>query len=201
MKKIFFFFFFLPLFASSICAIDKTSDLTKYINILIQDALGMLDNPDTSLDKKTSKVDNVIATNFNFQLMGEYALGMHIKTTSDTELEQYIDAYSRYMINMKSQLVQHYHGQELTIISVNEINKDDFLVKTSIVIGNNKSIFINFYILSKEEDGVNVYKIYDLVTENISLVETQRAQYTSAINRRGIDYLIKMLRDKSSNNN
>ena len=201
MKKILLFWvfcFFTP--DSFAISLEKINKIQNYINILMEDSFSILDSQDMDLEQKISKASKSIAKNFDLKLMGQYALGINIRTISDSKLEQYISAYSQYMINNQSQIIKYYNGQKLSIVKVQEVNQGYYRVQTLLMRDNKAPISIDFYVSSIKENGKNIYKIYDIITENVSLAETQRAEYSSAIEMRGIDHLIQMLRAKTSNN-
>jgi phospholipid transport system substrate-binding protein len=61
-------------------------------------------------------------------------------------------------------------------------------------IANGEPFFIDYRIHKVDKS----YKIFDVIVEGVSLLTTQRTEFSSVINNKGIDYLINQLVEKST---
>ena len=72
-------------------------------------------------------------------------------------------------------MIKQYEGEKVEIKSVKNIKDNDYLVRTQ-VIGNNESGNIVVDIMVRKVDS-NVFKIFDFITEGISLLITEKQDF------------------------
>lgn len=140
---------------------------------------------DTSLSetKKKDKIIAVIDTAIDSNWIGRFVLGKNYKTANDAEKERFTKLYRDFMINTYGPKFKNYNGRKFTVNEVVEqggffIAKAEFLPRTS-----NVPISVDFRV--KERDGKLV--ILDFIAEGVSLIETQRSEFNSAISQSGMD--------------
>jgi phospholipid transport system substrate-binding protein len=180
--------------------IDNTQDLKDYIKQLMTDSMGMLENQHMSIEEKVAKAKTSLTDNIDFDSMSKQSLGRaNYNKINDKEFVDYKEVYKNYLVNAYSRNVNDYNGQIMNIKSVSKVGLDQYLVRTEIVNQkNNISVSIDFYVRAIQ--GVNnteTFKILDIVTEGISLIQTQQNEFNSIIESSNMDGLIRMLKEKS----
>ncbi len=135
-----------------------------------------------------------ILPNFNFDRVSRLVLGKNwTKATPDQKsafqiefrsllLRTYATALSKY----KNQVIEY---KPLRL----ESGASNATVKTIILQPGGQPIAVD-YALEKQAD---VWKVYDIVIEGVSLVTNYRGQFTQEIRQNGLDSLIKKLADKN----
>ncbi|WP_235272751.1 MlaC/ttg2D family ABC transporter substrate-binding protein [Methylotenera versatilis] len=135
-----------------------------------------------------------ILPNFNFDRVSRLVLGKNwTKATTDQKsafqaefrtllLRTYATALSKY----KNQVIEY---KPLRL----ENGANSATVKTIILQPGGQPIAVD-YALEKQAD---VWKVYDIVIEGVSLVTNYRGQFTQEIRQNGLDSLIKKLADKN----
>ena len=90
-----------------------------------------------------------------------------------------------------------YDSDKVTITSIQELGSEDkreYLVKTTIENERQTTAYsINFRVVKK--DGKLL--IFDFITEGVSMISTQRAEFNAIISAHGIKYLFTKLRDRN----
>ena len=178
--------------------VDNTQALKDYIKQLMTDSMGMLDNENLSLDEKVSKAKASLIQNMDFDSMSKQSLGRsNYNRISDQQFSQYKEAYKNYLVNVYSRAVNSYNDQIMNIKSVTQIASNQYLVRTEIVSHKTEQkISVEFYVKSTQSSDKETFKVLDIVTEGISLIQTQQTQFNSIIESSNIEALIKMLESK-----
>jgi len=187
------------IFCLNVNAEDNTQLLKDYVKQLMTDSMGMLENQNMSLDEKVAKAKTSLLANMDFDSMSKRSLGRgNYNKMTDEEFLQYKEAYKEYLVNAYSKTVNSYNNQIMNIKSVSQTAPNQYLVKTEIVDSKNgRSFSVDFYVKSTQEASGEIFKVLDILTEGISLVQTQQTQFNSIIESSNVDGLIKMLQSKS----
>ena len=136
----------------------------------------------TKKQKIIAEVDRVIDADW----IGHFVLGKNYKDATEEQRTRFMSLYREFMINTYGPKFKNYNGKSFKVISVDQqsgfyVAKCEFLPKDS-----NVPIDVQFRV--KDRNGKLV--VLDFVTEGISLIETQRSEFNSAISEKGMDKFI-----------
>lgn len=190
MKKIIALIFFTFLANSALAqSVNVSDDVIKFIDQLGKKIISIAAEKQSSESVKKQKIiaeiDRVIDTNW----IGRFVLGKNYKDVNEAQLARFMDLYRQFMINTYGPKFKNYNGKRFDVISVDlqggfYVAKCEFVPKES-----NTAINVQFRV--KERN--NKLVVLDFVTEGISLIETQRSEFNSAISEKGIDQFINDL--------
>ena len=148
-------------------------------------------------DKIILVIDNAIDSDW----IARFVLGKNYKIANEEQRLRFTKLYRDFMINTYGPKFENYNGKKFTVNDVVSQNgfyvaKAEFLPKDS-----NIPILVDFRV--KERNGKLV--ILDFIAEGISLIETKRSEFSSAISQSGMDTFLDDLDDrvkrlKSGNN-
>lgn len=121
--------------------------------------------------------------------IGRFVLGKNYKTATDAQRQRFTSLYRDFMINTYGPKFKNYNGRKFTVNEITEqggfyVAKSEFLPRDS-----NVPISVDFRV--KERNGKLV--ILDFIAEGISLIETQRSEFNSAISQKGTDQFLDEL--------
>ncbi len=71
------------------------------------------------------------------------------------------------------------------------------MVKSELEIDDGTKVAFAFRI--KRNKSNNQFKIIDVIVEKVSLIETQRSEFSSAISQNGVTKFLKMMQEKINN--
>ena len=125
--------------------------------------------------------------------IAQFAMGQHWNDASQAQKEVFTTLHKQFLINSYVPKFRQYTNQKVVFKKIYDEGNFEYLIETEIVQENGNSIRVN-YRVRENEDGK--YRIYDVVAEGVSLINTQRSEFSSILSRKGVDYLIKKLRDK-----
>lgn len=141
-------------------------------------------------------VKDIILPHLDFRAMSKLALGKNWRKANNAQQERFVDAFKSMLIRTYSKSLTEYAGQEIKFLPYRppEEGKRTVTVKTVIRQSNGPEIPIDYSLRIKDD----IWKVYDIKIDGISLVTNYRNSFASDINRVGIDGLIDKLLAKSS---
>ena len=145
--------------------------------------------------QKKQKIIDITDKSSDTKWIGRFVLGKHYKTASEEQRKNFMELYREFMINTYGPKFSDYDGKKFSVNSV-EKQSGFYLVKSEFIPKNSNSvIFIDFRV--RESDGV--FSIVDYIAEGVSLIETQRSEFNSSINEKGLDNFLSNLKQKIDN--
>jgi phospholipid transport system substrate-binding protein len=148
-----------------------------------------------SAPAKASKLEAVFRKGFDFATIGRFVLGRHWNTISPQQREDFLKAFTDFVTKSYSRrLAEEATISGFDITNLRDLGENDYLVQT--VIKRPGAPSLNYeWRVRQGQAGV---KIVDIVVEGVSLLVTQRSDYTSAIQHGGIEALTRNLREKAA---
>ena len=175
MKKVILCCSFIFLFCYQMSANSLDSDIKNYVDHFLQNSFNILNSKNLDTKEKESKVSNLLLENLHFEWIVNFLLGAEIHRISNEELEKFQEVYKNYITYNLGKMIKQYEGEKVEIKFVKNIKDKDYLVKTQ-VISNNESGNIVVDIMVRKVDS-NVFKIFDIITEGISLLITEKQDF------------------------
>jgi len=141
-------------------------------------------------------VNDIILPHLDFRAMSKLALGKNWRKASHDQQDRFVDAFKTMLIRTYSKSLTEYAGQEIKYLPYRPPaeGKRTTKVKTVIDQGSGPDIPIIYSLRIKND----IWKVYDIKIDGISLVTNYRNSFASDIRKVGIDGLIKQLLTKSA---
>jgi phospholipid transport system substrate-binding protein len=140
-----------------------------------------------------SQLREIVYTRFDFEEMAKRSLGSHWRRLNPQQQKEFVSAFTELLETTYADKIDLYEGQQVEYIG-ETIDKNYAEVNTR-VIGKNRQTYTVDYKL--HEIG-GKWRIYDVVAENISLVNNYRSQFNRVVVNSSIEELIKRIRQKSN---
>ncbi len=144
---------------------------------------------------KESKLDEIFQKSVDIDWIAKFVVGRYWRESSDQEKSQYLTSYSKFLVNSYVPKFRQYTGQKLKILDSSEQDKNEYLVETEITDQDGKSYKVDYRLIMLNN---NEYKIRDIIAEGVSLIITQRSDFSSILLREGMTSLIDKLKEKNS---
>ncbi len=176
---------FCVFFAQNLQAQDeqKINNAKNFIQDIGNKIINIANEKNLNEEKKREKIISVIDQSIDSQWIGRFVLGKNYKLANDEQKEKFADLYRQFMINTYGPKFKNYNGRKFSASSASEQN--GFIIVKAEFLPKDSNVAINTDFRVKERDGKLV--ILDFVAEGISLIETQRSEFNSAIAQKGID--------------
>ena len=181
------FIFFVPNISFS----DEANDALDFVESLGYEAIKMLADKDLNEENKIKKFEQLLDYGFDVPLIARYALGKYWRKTPQDKREKYVITFRKFIVASYAARLGQFGGEKFYTKSVKNDGKRGFVVKSRIETPNGTKIKVDWRV--RNTNGT--FRIYDVVIEGISMVITQRDEFSSIIQRSGgnIDTLIQRL--------
>lgn len=154
--------------------------------------INFLGNQTMSMDAKKTEFSQLLTQSFDMATIGRFALGSNWKAASAAQQEEYQRLFKQMIIKVYSKRFSDYKGQKFEVRSSRKDNDKDTTVTSYIVPTDGPQVRVDWRVRNKGGS----YKVVDIVVEGVSMAQTQRADFSSVIQRGGggIEPLLKHLR-------
>ena len=127
--------------------------------------------------------------------MSKLALGKNWRSATEDQQNRFVDAFKTMLIRTYSRSLTEYAGQEVIFLPYRPPaeGKRTVTVQTQIKQDSGPLIPIDYSLRIKDD----IWKVYDIKIEGISLVTNYRNTFAADINQLGIEGLIKKLLAKT----
>ena len=145
-------------------------------------------------DQKIKKLKSIAAETVDIKGIGMYTLGPYRKTLSENQKKEYDTLFKQYFLKTFSSRLAEYSNPEIEVKFKKELNKNYTMVSSILIATEQRpEVKIDWRIYTKNPDDL---KIRDLIIEGLSLVRTQKEEFSSIIqsNDGNIDALFASLR-------
>lgn len=142
--------------------------------------------------KRKEKIVDLIDGVIDSEWIANFTLGKTRKLLNESQLAEFKKLYRSFMINTYGPKFKNYNGKEFVVMNVQEQNKF-FIVKANFI-PKDSNTPISIALRLKERGDKMV--VVDFVAEGVSLIETQRAEFTSVITQKGPEEFLKLLAEK-----
>ena len=164
---------------------------TELIQTLGDRAFSTLQNSAMSLEEREAEFASILREGFDLNLIARFVLGKYWRQASDEQRDDYVRAFSDFVIITYARRLGGFSGQSFAITgSKHSGEKKDVLVGTKIERPGAPPIQAAWRV--RAIDGKA--RIIDVVVEGVSMAVTQRQEFAAVARRSGIDGLVQVLR-------
>ena len=193
LKKTSTFLFFLVIFFSSIAKVYSIEP-DIFVQSTVNRASEALNNK-FSKEEKIAKLKAIAKENVDIPGIGFYTLGSYRKNLNEDQKKEYSNLFEQYFLKSFSSRLAEYSNPEIEVLSKKKLNENYTMVSSVLVATEQKpQVKIDWRIYTKNPENP---MIRDLVIEGLSLVRTQKEEFSSIIqsNDGDINALFSILRD------
>ena len=183
---------------ASVRADDFTDGAEKFIVSLADDAISSLTSKSLTEKERQKQFRVLLNSYFDIKGIGKWALGRYWRKTSKSERSEYLVLFENLIVSTYANRFSQYTKEKLTVKGSSSRGKSA-LVKSQINGGKEKPIRIEWRVIFPDGN----YKIFDIVVEGVSMIRTQRSEFSSVIRRNGgkVSGLLAALRKKTTKSN
>ncbi len=180
------------LFIATSAHAGSPADAQKFIDGVASSVLEVIKTKD-SKDAKMSKLEGIFSNAVDIPFVGKYVLARHWNTATPEQQKAYLAAYEPFVIKNYAGKLTKYSGQNYKLKNARGAD-GQYVVTMEIVDPGNPSVFVDYTM----RDAGSSYKVIDIAVEGVSLRATQRSEFNSIVNSKGIDYLISALQKQAA---
>jgi phospholipid transport system substrate-binding protein len=146
---------------------------------------------EASKQERRKRLKEVIYPRFDFAEMAKRSLGKHWQQRTPEEQEEFVKLFTSLLEASYLNAIESYNGEKVQFLRERQ---DQGLaeVETKIVDGQGKEFSVNYRLHSRAGD----WKVYDVMIENISLVNNYRSQFNRVLGKSSYRDLVLAMKEK-----
>ena len=177
LKKTITFLIFLVIFFSSIAKVYSIEP-DIFVQSTVNRASEALNNK-FSKEEKIAKLKAIAKETVDIAGIGFYTLGSHRKNINDEQKKEYSNLFEQYFLKSFASRLAEYSNPEIEVLSKKRLNENYTMVSSVLVATEQKpQVKIDWRIYTKNPENL---LIRDLIIEGLSLVRTQKEEFSSII--------------------
>ena len=150
-----------------------------------------LKKPD-QLSHRRILLEEAIGQHFSFFEMAKRSLASHWKSHSEEERKEFVRLFQTLLSKTYARKIENYSGEEIRYLK--ERRKNSYAEVQTRIISPKTEVSLDYRLLLKDE----IWRVYDVVVNGVSLVKNYRSQFTRIIHLSSYEDLVTTLREKSS---
>lgn len=180
---------------------EDTKKLKAYVEELIQEGSDLVNDKNLSEKERRVKSSAMIKSHLYLDWMAKYTLGRHRRAISEAQIKEFVKVYSLFVVKAYADLATNYKGEKAVLTHIKQIDDDLFIVNSEIVRpGSQSPIKVDYLVHKIEGNKKDPYLIGDIITEGISILNSQQSEFNSVISSHGVDWLIADLKKRAQSN-
>jgi phospholipid transport system substrate-binding protein len=176
---------------------SRADSPTEQVRTTVDQVLAIVrsSNPKSKaqMEAQRAQLLEVISPRFDFPEMAKRSLGRHWAGRSAEEQREFVKILAALLGRSYADNIESYAGQN--VFYTREREEQNYAeVETKIASENRPPVSINYKLHSVD----NQWKVYDLVIEDISVINNYRSQFDRVIAKSSYVDLVRILREKQS---
>ena len=164
---------------------------TEQIQSAVEKATTILKDPKLQPEAKRKELREAVYPKFDFAEMARRSLGSHWQRRSPEEQRDFVKVFTELIENSYMSTLESYQGEKV-VIGTEKQDKEFAEVDTKIFTKKGEEFSVNYRMRQSGSD----WKVYDVVIENISLVNNYRSQFNRVIAQSSFEELFRKMKDK-----
>ena len=140
--------------------------------------------------ERREKLRQIVLPRFDFAEMAKRALGSNWNRYPDQQRE-FVTAFTQLLEDTYADQIEAANGDKVVYLS-ERMDKGFAEVATKVISVKGEEISMVYRLHAVESD----WKVYDIVVENVSLVNNYRAQFNRVLSNASLDELVKRIKEK-----
>jgi phospholipid transport system substrate-binding protein len=148
--------------------------------------------PAAKQTERREQLKQVLFGRFNFTEMAKRSLGPNWTRRTPQEQEEFVRLFTEVLERAYADIIETYSEEKIVYLT-EKVDGSYADVNSKVITGKGEEYSINYRV---QLIG-NEWKVYDVVAENISLVNNYRSQFNRVISKSSYEDLVRRLKDKN----
>ncbi|MEI6729702.1 MAG: ABC transporter substrate-binding protein [Pseudomonadota bacterium] len=192
--KLFSFILAIAAIIASPCFAADKNPAAEFADNLGRQALAIITTEEGNKQEKTLQLQKLFADNVDIESIAKFVLGRNLKSASEAQIKLYMQNYRDFIIKHYTANLAEFKDADFEVGKVSKDERGGYVVTMRIKRPQAQDVIVDYTIRDKEKEGL---KVYDITVEGVSMITTQRSEFSSVIEQKGLDYLITTLGERS----
>jgi phospholipid transport system substrate-binding protein len=176
--------------AQAAVSADAAQALIQNVGV---EVLAVLRDPTLDNQQKFNRLVALLDGPIDLEIIARLILGRHWRSASEAQQAEYLQLFRAFALDNLASRLHVYDGQDFEIVGAQAVNERDAVVATRVTGGGRPPLKVDWRV--RERDDGDLVAI-DVIVEGVSLIVTQRSEFSAVIERRGMDGLLAELRQR-----
>lgn len=183
------------LIGASAVAMAGVDEVKIFASKLADEALVITKNTEQPKAEKQKALESLFQSHVDIPWVGRFVLGKYWRTATPQQQQTYLKNYEAFILKTYTSKITDAKGGDYVIKQVRpDQTEGDYVLTMELKTQGEPSVMMD-YRIRENKDG---RKIFDIIVEGVSMITTQRAEFGSVINNKGLDFLIEALGKKAA---
>lgn len=171
-----------------------TDAAAEFIQTLADETLTVLQQSDVPPTERRQQFSDLLEKGVNTDYMSRFVLGRHWRQATEDQRREFENLFKQYLLaNLTNRLADsEYENQSFTVKNAVAAGRRDVIVRSEIRRVDGPALPVEWRVRQFDKG----WQIIDLTAEGVSLAITQREEYGSVVQRKGVDGLLAALREQ-----
>jgi len=170
---------------------------TDQIKVTVDKALLVLKDPRlkpaTKAKERRDQLKQILFARFDFTEMARRSLGSNWRRRTPKEQDEFVRLFTDLLERAYSETIEAYTDEKIVYLG-EKLDGNYAEVKSKIITREGQEFTIDY----KSHLVGNDWRVYDVVIENVSMVNNFRSQFNRVINNDSYNELVRRLREKQA---
>jgi len=134
-------------------------------------------------------INMLLVPHFDFDEMSKRVLAVQWRSATDDQKQRFEKEFTQLVVRTYATAFRSYSDEKVQFVSQRTAEGDPNRVEVKCLIkqtNGQQPIPVNYRLINKN----NIWKVYDLTVDNVSLISNFRDQFSASINNQGLDAVI-----------
>jgi phospholipid transport system substrate-binding protein len=169
---------------------------TDQVRDTIEQVLAIVKQPQpksqSQKNERRKRLREVISQRFDFTEMARRSLGSQWKRLSAEQQEEFVQLFTRLLEDSYLDKIESYQGEKVQY-GKETVDNDYAQVETKIIDTKGHEFSVNYRLHNVNGN----WKVYDVVIEDVSLVNNYRAQFNRVLANSSVEELLKRMKERA----
>jgi phospholipid transport system substrate-binding protein len=142
-------------------------------------------------DARRHMLETVVSARFDYSEMSRRALGAPWTQLTDQQKQEFVDLFRTLLTTSYADKIETYSGEGVEYL--NERTEKEYAEVRTKVLSGKTEIPLDYRLINRADE----WRVYDVVVDNVSLVNNYRGQFTKILRASSYTDLVDQLRKKS----
>jgi phospholipid transport system substrate-binding protein len=188
-----------PSFAAS--AQPSVEAASRYVEALGNSAVETISSKTLDKETKRIKIEQLFRDNVDIDWVGRFVLGRFWRQITDEQKSHYLKEYEAFLIQHYATRFVDYTGGSFKITGARDDSDNEYTVSMQIKSSDDagEPVMVDYRVRADGKKNKGGFVVFDIIVEGVSMITTQRSEFTSVVANKGMDYLITQLANKTYN--
>lgn len=174
-------------------AAETPQEAEAFVKELATNALNTLNDTTLTQEERDTNFRSLLRQGFDLDYIGRLVLGRFGRKATNAEMKEFKVIFPEYVLKIYAGRLNQFGDETLEIGGTKPAGKKDIFVQSKVVRKDGPPLSADWRVRRVKGE----FKIIDLKVEGISMVLTQRDEFSGKISRVGMKGLIKDLKRQS----